>query len=157
VKRRLAAWFRKWADRLDNEGAPKRTSWSFTFEEGWGAVFNQAGRGCPLYYFGQDDYERAHAEQLAESKPDDIEWITVGTRTPDGGVHVFGSARVVSGETTRRMHGYLEGKVPGARRPARVPLWRVTLKCEVDNFVSLPGDSYQRAVERMFGRHGIDG
>jgi hypothetical protein len=58
----LAERLRRTADRIDYRGAPKHMSWSFTFEAGRGIVFNQDGRGCPLWYLGDDDYERAHAE-----------------------------------------------------------------------------------------------
>ena len=58
---RIARWLRTLADRIDHEGAPKRTCWSLTFEDGKGAVFNQDGRGCP-WYLGDESYERAHKE-----------------------------------------------------------------------------------------------
>jgi hypothetical protein len=31
--KRLACWLRDLADRIDYEGAPKGTHWSFTFED----------------------------------------------------------------------------------------------------------------------------
>ncbi|MFI7691755.1 hypothetical protein ACIBQ6_21990 [Nonomuraea sp. NPDC049655] len=65
---RLAAWLRKWADRLDDSGAIKRAHTSFTFETGKGKVLREDGKGCPLY-FVQSDYERAHAE-ADSSQPD---------------------------------------------------------------------------------------
>jgi hypothetical protein len=59
---RIAEWMRRTAGRLDHAGAPKRTSSSFTFEEREGTRLREDGRGCPLYYFGNADYERAHTE-----------------------------------------------------------------------------------------------
>jgi hypothetical protein len=59
---RIAFLMRKYADRIDNAGAPKYLSWSFTFERGLGMVFRQDGKGCPLVHYGDADYERAHAE-----------------------------------------------------------------------------------------------
>jgi hypothetical protein len=51
------------ADRLDPAGAPRRmSSHSFTFERGEGIRFRDDGRGCPLWYLGDDDYQRAHEE-----------------------------------------------------------------------------------------------
>lgn len=58
----LARWLRLWADLIDWEGAPKGTGLSFTFEPGHGVVTNEEGRGCPLWYYGDRDYERAHQE-----------------------------------------------------------------------------------------------
>lgn len=62
VKRKLAWWLRCAADRIDRAHAPKATHWHFTFERGVGAVFNEDSRGCRLWYLGDEDYERAHAE-----------------------------------------------------------------------------------------------
>jgi hypothetical protein len=56
-------WYlRKYADRIDRPGAPKAMHVSFTFEERAGIVFRDDGKGCRLWYYGDDDYERAHAE-----------------------------------------------------------------------------------------------
>lgn len=57
--RQIARWLRHLADRLDPEGAPRRTHWSFTFERGRGGVFREDGRGCPVWYYGRADYDRA--------------------------------------------------------------------------------------------------
>lgn len=62
VREWIAKRLRRTADRIDYEGAPKCTGWSFTFVEGLGVQFNQDRRGCPLWYFGDRDYERAHDE-----------------------------------------------------------------------------------------------
>jgi hypothetical protein len=62
VSKRLAWWLRCLADRIDDAGAPKRTSYSFTFEDREGIRFRDDGRGCPLAFLGSADYERAHDE-----------------------------------------------------------------------------------------------
>ena len=61
IRRRLAAWLRKWADRIDDERAIKRAGVSFTFERGKGKAVRDDGKGCPLYFI-QSEYERAHTE-----------------------------------------------------------------------------------------------
>ncbi|WPH57945.1 hypothetical protein SEA_RAYTHEFIREFLY_70 [Gordonia phage RayTheFireFly] len=66
VRSRVGWWLRCLADRIDDEHAPRITSWSFTFERNRGVVFHHAdvpmhGRGCPIVYF-TDDYDRAHEE-----------------------------------------------------------------------------------------------
>ena len=58
----LAGLLRRIADRIDRHGAPKGTHLSFTFERGTGVVVRKDGRGCPLWYYGDDDYERAYDE-----------------------------------------------------------------------------------------------
>lgn len=164
MKKQLAAWFRKRADRLDPDGAPRRTGWSFTIEENWGIVFNEQGRGCPLYYHGTHDYGLAHAQAGTVPLPHEIEWVTIGMRTEDG-VHVLGSAEVKNGTTSRRIIGHDKIPVPVRKtrvgslttQTAAVPRWLITLKCEMHSFVTLDGKTYPEAVERMFGRSGIRG
>ena len=58
----IAKRMRTTADRIDHEGAPKIIHWSFTFETGEGIHFRDDGKGCPLAYLGDADYERAHDE-----------------------------------------------------------------------------------------------
>jgi hypothetical protein len=72
MRRRLAHRLRLWADRLDWHGAPKKTMLSFTFERGTGLVVNKDSRGCPLWYYGNDAYERAYDEALVP--PTRIDW-----------------------------------------------------------------------------------
>lgn len=60
--RRLARWLRDLADRIDYAGAPRGVNYSFTIEPGEGIRFRQDGRGCPLWYLGDEDYLRAHHE-----------------------------------------------------------------------------------------------
>lgn len=56
----LAEKMRRLADRLDHKGAPNGMSWWFTFEEGEGIRFRDDGRGCMLWYLGDEEYEKAH-------------------------------------------------------------------------------------------------
>lgn len=58
----IANHLRELADRLDWRGAARVTGWSFTFEEGEGIRFRQDGRGCPVAYVGDEQYDRAHSE-----------------------------------------------------------------------------------------------
>lgn len=53
---------RRIADRIDYQGAPKCTGMSFTFEQGEGIRLREDGKGCPVWYLGEDDYQRAHEE-----------------------------------------------------------------------------------------------
>ena len=62
VRTAIAARLRTIADRLDHAGAPKWMHWTFTFERGRGLVFREDSRGCPVWYYGDADYERAHDE-----------------------------------------------------------------------------------------------
>jgi hypothetical protein len=62
LRARIARRLRWWADRIDNPGAPKAMSVRFTFEDRVGIVFRDDGRGCPLWHYGDQDYERAHTE-----------------------------------------------------------------------------------------------
>ena len=65
MRRRLGEWLRRLADRIDYHGAPKAIGWTFTFEPGRGIVFHEdhgPGKGCRLWYLGDDEYERAHTE-----------------------------------------------------------------------------------------------
>jgi len=62
VRGRIADVLRKYADRLDHAGAPKAISVRFTFEDHVGIMFRDDGRGCRLWYLGDQDYERAHTE-----------------------------------------------------------------------------------------------
>lgn len=71
MRARIGHWMRKWADRIDHYGAPKLTSYSFTFETGEGIRFRDDGRGCRLAYLGDAEYEKAHTE--ADSAAADAE------------------------------------------------------------------------------------
>ncbi len=68
ARRRIAEWMRMLADRLHPETAPRYVGASFTFEPGTrnGVLLRWDGRGCPLWYFGETDYDRAHDEADTE-------------------------------------------------------------------------------------------
>lgn len=77
----LARRLRFAADRIDHAGAPKRCSQlSFTFERGRGLVVHDRHGGsgpqigCPLWYYGDADYQRAHAESI-----DPTTWVDWST------------------------------------------------------------------------------
>lgn len=53
---------RRVADRLDRDGAPKRSMASFTFERNIGIRLRDDGRGCPLWHLRDADYMRAYLE-----------------------------------------------------------------------------------------------
>lgn len=67
-RKRVAHRMRIWADRLDVHGAPKRTSWRFTYEDNVGIVFRDDGRGCKLWYYGDDDFDKAHTESDSQTR-----------------------------------------------------------------------------------------
>ena len=62
IRKGIADWMRKWADRIDDDGAPRRMSYSFTFQLHEGIRFHDDGRGCPLWRIGEEDYKRAWLE-----------------------------------------------------------------------------------------------
>lgn len=62
MTRHLARWLRRIADRVDRAHAPRTTCLSFTFERDTGLVVRLDGRGCPLWYLSDEDYDRAHDE-----------------------------------------------------------------------------------------------
>lgn len=62
MRSRIGRWMRRWADRIDDRGAPRGMSYTFTFEDGEGIRFRKDGKGCRLWYYGMDDYEKAHDE-----------------------------------------------------------------------------------------------
>lgn len=67
ARSRIGKVLRRLADRIDHHGAPRSIDWSFTFERGKGLVFhNDRGTGCPLYFLGMDEYEKAHREDDAQ-------------------------------------------------------------------------------------------
>lgn len=72
--RRLARLLRDLADRIDHDGAPKLTHWTWTFELYRGAVFREDGRGCRVAYLG-DEYDKAHAE--ADNPPPRVDWAAL--------------------------------------------------------------------------------
>lgn len=58
----FAGLLRRTADRISPESCPRNIHWSFTFEHEEGVRFREDGKGCPLWYLGEGDYERAHTE-----------------------------------------------------------------------------------------------
>lgn len=75
LKTWIATRLRYLADRIDYAGAPKAMSGhSFTFEDRRGIVFRTDGKGCPLWYCGEEDYGRAHAE--ADTDHAVVNWET---------------------------------------------------------------------------------
>jgi hypothetical protein len=72
------------ADRIDPRGAPKAMSVRFTFEDRAGIVFRDDNRGCLLWYYGDDDYERAHDEAGPAAVPGAEVWLP--QRVPSGTV-----------------------------------------------------------------------
>lgn len=69
-------WLRCRADRIDPLNAPRRLSGdTFTFEKGRGLVYRQDGRGCPIWYLGEDDYRKAFTE--SDSSVRQIDWTTM--------------------------------------------------------------------------------
>ena len=76
-RQRSGEWLRRLADRIDHDGAPKVTNWTFTFELGNGLVFRQDGRGCPVAYLGDDEFEKAHSGAVYPAPRSwDWAWLT---------------------------------------------------------------------------------
>lgn len=78
IRARVGKFLRKHADRIDPDGAPRGGGYSFTFELNEGIRFRSDGKGCPLWYLGKADYERAHLE--ADNRPPRINWGTMTLR-----------------------------------------------------------------------------
>lgn len=76
----LPGLLRRIADRLDPTGRPQAVGHSFTFEKGEGVRFRDDGRGCPLWYLGNDDYDRAHAE--ADKPTPKVNWEAMTVSYP---------------------------------------------------------------------------
>ena len=75
--KRLARLLRDFADRIDRDGAPKLTHWTWTFELGRGAVFREDGRGCRVAYLGDEEYEKAHTQ--SDRPPPRVDWKALDT------------------------------------------------------------------------------
>lgn len=85
MRKWIAQRLRFLADRIDRDGAPKAIGWSFTHEKGVGIRFRDDRRGCPLWYLGEADYDRAHDEADTEHVRVDWSAMTVsraGGRAP---------------------------------------------------------------------------
>jgi hypothetical protein len=149
--KRTATLLRRVANRIDKLGAPRRTGWSFTIEEGLGAVFNRDGKGCPVYYNGEADYRRAHDESRFPDGPYDMEWVTVGFRD-QGEVTVLGSADISARSFTRAMTGYDEVDFSGSPRVGKIPRWVIGLTFTLRTWVQVNGKDYPEAVKSLFDR-----
>ncbi len=63
IKAEIAKRLHFFADRLDPDMAFRHASGlSFTLEQGQGFVLRADGKGCPVWYYGHADYDRAHSE-----------------------------------------------------------------------------------------------
>lgn len=82
LRQRLARRLRFFADRIDYAGAPKAMHTTFTFEHGEGIRFREDGKGCRLWYLGDDEYRKAHDQ--ADNEHDQINWATMTTRRVGG-------------------------------------------------------------------------
>lgn len=61
MRRWIATRLRYLADGIDPAGAPRFTGYAFRFVQGRGIVFEaRTDRGCPVWYLGEADYEKAH-------------------------------------------------------------------------------------------------
>ncbi|GAA0719433.1 hypothetical protein Drose_05755 [Dactylosporangium roseum] len=78
----FAGLLRRWADRISPETAPRGPVASFTFEHEEGIRFRDDGRGCPLWYLGDADYERAHTE--ANTRHVRVDWRSMTVTHPGG-------------------------------------------------------------------------
>ena len=78
LRKRIGWRLRCIADRIDPDHAPRGLGYSFTFELREGIRFRQDGKGCPLWYLGEADYERAHLE--SDTQPPWIDWATMSLR-----------------------------------------------------------------------------
>lgn len=93
----MIRWFadrlRRFADRIDRDGAPKGLdvpsicvyvpprSMSFTFERNVGIKYREDGRGCRLWYLCDADYMRAFTE--ADDPVQRINWSEMRYYTDD--------------------------------------------------------------------------
>lgn len=76
MKRWIAYQMRKYADRIDHEGAPHGTHFSFTYERRVGTRLRTDGRGARVWTYGRDSRDRAWAES-------DTDWsTTLGPTAP---------------------------------------------------------------------------
>lgn len=62
MRSRIGKFLRRVADRIDYQGAPRGTGFSFTIETGEGLRVREDGKGCGLWYLGNAEYDRAHTE-----------------------------------------------------------------------------------------------
>ena len=81
---KIGWWLRCLADRIDHENAPKVSQWTFTWEDGIGAVFHNEGistkghKGCRLLIESDAEYEKAHTD--ADNHARWMDWKTMTIR-----------------------------------------------------------------------------
>lgn len=64
ARARIGAALRRYADRIDHQGAPRAIGWSFTFERGRGLVWHHdRTTGCPVWVYGMADYDKAYRDE----------------------------------------------------------------------------------------------
>ncbi len=90
VSKRLGCLLRDLADRIDRDGAPKLTGWTWTFEAGRGICFREDGKGCGVAYLGSEEYDKAHAE--ADNPPPRVDWKALAAGRPPHAVPPRGHA-----------------------------------------------------------------
>lgn len=78
IRAKVGRILRRVADRIDYRGAPRSIGHSFTFELNEGIRLRTDGRGCPLWYLGEADHDRAHEE--ADNRTPRIDWTTMRLR-----------------------------------------------------------------------------
>lgn len=80
MRRWLALRLHFLADRMAPEDAFRATHLRFTFETGQGIVVrDDSNRGCRLWYRGEADYEKAHADSI--NPPIRINWNELSGET----------------------------------------------------------------------------
>lgn len=66
VRRYIGEKLRRFADRIDDDGAPRFPGLTFTFETGKGLVVHDPDeyprRGCELWYLGRREWDKAFTE-----------------------------------------------------------------------------------------------
>lgn len=71
LRRRVARGLGYLADRLAPEDAFRKTCISFEFVTHKGIVTNTEGHGCPLWYQGRANFEKAHERQTERDRQRD--------------------------------------------------------------------------------------
>ncbi|MGW6698840.1 hypothetical protein [Nocardia sp. NPDC055049] len=95
MRNRIGATMRRWADRIDPDGAPRSIGWSFTFETGKGLVWRETrNQGCPVWVLGMRDYDRAHdeADSAAEEEAQQRRRALLHIAMTEPDPHVAGAA-----------------------------------------------------------------
>ena len=87
LRARVGWRLRRIADRIDPANTPRCTGYSFTIESGEGIRWRGDGRGCPLWYLSETDYQRAHDEANGTTSPAlvSLQFATVNRRPGHAG------------------------------------------------------------------------